>query len=183
MSDKMPEAEVSLLLAMSIASRNAVDGAISVAIDGAQIKTKETVHFNFAEFMQTRGWESGDGGGKWQGKYRSGSSASTIEVHSKAGVGDVVATLRDGSTLIVEAKKGTITDSKSSAEYPLLREALGQLLTIPKVPKGAILAVAVPHSRKFQELAERWRKAPLIKRLGILIITVSRDGGTSGLWR
>ena len=69
-------------------------------------------------------------------------------------------------------KKGPMNRSASLQEYPLIREALGQLLTVQEVSEHDILVVAVPHSRKFAELAQRWRKAPLIMRLGIRILTV-----------
>jgi len=92
-----------------------------------------------------------------------------------------VAKLRSGRTLRVECKKGSLERTKSSAEYPLLREAIGQLLTIEQVNDDDMLAVAVPESPKFQELATRWREAPLIKKLGIKILTVGQDGSVDGL--
>jgi hypothetical protein len=49
------------------------------------------------------------------------------------------------------------------------------------VRKHHVLAVAVPYSPKFEELARRWRDRPLIKRLGILIFTVGRDGDVDPL--
>jgi len=85
-----------------------------------------------------------------------------------------------GHTLRVECKKGPLVRSKSSQEYPLLREALGQLLTIAEVTERDLLAVAVPHSAKFQELAQRWRQAPLIKRFGIHVLTVDQTGNVFG---
>ena len=71
--------------------------------------------------------------------------------------------------------------SVSSQEYSLLREALGQLLTIKEVNETDILAVAVPSSPKFEELAARWRSAPLIERFRVRILTVSRNNDVTGL--
>lgn len=62
-----------------------------------------------------------------------------------------------------------------------MREALGQLLTLEAVPANAVLAVAVPHGERFVKLADRWRRAPLIARLGIHIVTVGVDGTVHGL--
>lgn len=62
-----------------------------------------------------------------------------------------------------------------------MREALGQLLTLEQVPENVVLAIAVPHGDRFIKLAERWRKAPLIVRCGILIVTVACDGSGHGL--
>ena len=175
----MPEAEVSLRLAIDLLTSKRASGTISVAIDGAQIKIGGNIHFALQEFMSMHGWQS-ETPDRWQATYRHNSIPGTIEVHSRPGVGDVFATLTDGSRFIAEAKKGPLTRSKSSAEYPLLREALGQLLTIEQLPENAALAVAVPHSQKFAELAERWRGAPLVKRAGIRILTVSQDWTVSG---
>ena len=89
--------------------------------------------------------------------------------------------LKSGPTLRVESKKGPLSPSKSSAEYPLLREALGQLLTIEEVTESDLLAVAVPESSKFRQLAERWRDAPLVRRLDLRFILVHRSGEVEGL--
>lgn len=91
-----------------------------------------------------------------------------------------MARLRSGIILRAECKKGPLSRSRSSQEYPLIREALGQLLTVEEVGEKDILAVAVPHTDRFAELASRWRKAPLLKRLGIRILTVSRTGTVEG---
>ena len=103
-----------------------------------------------------------------------------IRVHSRPGRGDVVARLRSGHTLRVECKKGPLAHTASSPEYPRMREALGQLLTIEEVGETDILAVAVPHSPKFDELAARWRVSPLVKRLGLRILTVDQKGNVFG---
>ncbi len=61
-----------------------------------------------------------------------------------------------------------------------MREAIGQLMTIEKVPDQALLAIAVPHTPKFESLATRWRKAPLIEQACIQILTVATDGEVHG---
>ncbi|MGJ0486950.1 MAG: hypothetical protein ACR65R_20785 [Methylomicrobium sp.] len=175
----MPEAEVSLRLAIDLLScRSAVD-RVSVAIDGAQVRTGETIHFDICHFLPGLGWESALDG-RWQAEYRHPLINGVIEIHSQSGKGDVVATLPGGILFVAEAKKGPLTRSKSSSEYSLLREALGQLLTIEELPENAALAVAVPHSEKFAELAGRWRQAPLVCRSGIRILTVAQVGSIFG---
>ena len=81
---------------------------------------------------------------------------------------------------MVESKKGTIGKCRSSSEYPLLREALGQLLTLEAPPENAVLAVAVPHGERFITLSARWREAPLVKRSGIRLLTVAQNGEVAG---
>jgi hypothetical protein len=179
MNASMPEAEVSLRLAFWLA-RHLTDKTISVAIDGAQIRTGSTVHFDIARFLALAHWTSAESTDSWRGAYRKSGVSSTLEVHSRPGTGDVVTELNSGPTLRAECKKGPLSRSKSSREYPLIREALGQLLTVSEVGPGDILAVAVPHSQKFVELAARWRHAPLVARFGIRILTVDRSGNVHG---
>jgi hypothetical protein len=57
----------------------------------------------------------------------------------------------------VELKKKPLQANKSSQEYPLIREALGQLLTVKEAADDDVLAIAVPSSSKFETLAAQWR--------------------------
>lgn len=178
---KMAEAEVSLRLAFWLASKGLTDGPIEVAIDGAQVKTGETLHFDLPAFLSAAGWEKATPTcGAWQATYRTSRHPVLVRIHSTSGCGDVITRLRTNQVLRVECKKGPLVASKSSQEYPLIREALGQLLTIAEVSDQDLLAVAVPSSPKFEALAERWRAAPLISRFGIRILTVSSTGSVGG---
>lgn len=179
MKDKMPEAEVSLRLAAWLISEGHVEGEVQIAIDGAQVKTLDVVHFPIARFLKKIGATPLELTEAWTGRYAYG--PCTLSIVSKSGVGDVVAKMVGGGRLRVESKKGTLTRSNSSSEYPLIREALGQLLTTEHVEPGDVMAVAVPHSDKFQELAARWRSAPLVAKAGLKILTVSTDGSVHGL--
>ena len=107
-------------------------------------------------------------------------TSACLVLHSRPGLGDVVALLNSGQMLRVECKKGPLGTARSSPEYPLLREALGQLVTVAEVRDDDILAAAVPQSQKSLALAASWRSAPLIKRLGIRILTVDRHGCVDG---
>ena len=176
----MPEAEVSLRLAMSLCERNLAAGRLSVAIDGAQVRTGKRVHFALAEFMTHKGWALETSAAEWRGVYLA-DSGHEIEIHSRPGQGDVIAELKSGKTLRAEAKKGPLTRSKSSQEYPLMREALGQLMTLEEIAPDDILAIAIPSSEKFESLARDWRSRPLIQSSGINIATVSREGTIRGL--
>jgi hypothetical protein len=176
----MPEAETSLRLAFFLLTQKLTD-RVEVAIDGAQVKTRDTVHFAIADFLQTAQCNCVMAALDWRGVYSHSASGGTILLHSRPGQGDVVATLRNGRTFRAESKKGPLGRSNSSEELPRLREALGQLLTIEVVGPNDLLAVAVPCSPKFAELAARWRAAPLVQRVGIQILTVARDGHVDGL--
>src|ERR1051326_5890767 len=60
--------------------------------------------------------------------------------------------MRNGQVLRVECKKGPLSLVSGSPEYPLLRSALGHLLTLEEVNKSDIIAVAVPRAARFREL-------------------------------
>lgn len=177
---RMSEAEVSLRLAIHLVSTGRVKSDVIVALDGAQIKNGSTKHFDVLSFLHVLGWQPERPSEHWQCKYINNTIAHAIVVHSQSGVGDVTAILSSGEPLIVESKKGALMNCKSSSEYPLLREALGQLLTIETVPNNAVLAVAVPDGERFRKLAARWRVAPLVNRVGIRILTVAQSGEVAG---
>ncbi|KFZ28383.1 hypothetical protein IDAT_08710 [Pseudidiomarina atlantica] len=179
--DKMPEAEVTLRLAISLIESDHVVGDIQAAIDGAQVKTGSTIHFPIVEFLNAHGWESTEQREQWQAKYSNKKYSASIIIHSSSGEGDLVADLKSGQRLRVESKKGPLKRSKSSQEYPLIREAIGQLITVEHAEESDVLAVAVPKSEKFDALAEQWRIRPLMKSTGLHIITVGRDNSISGL--
>lgn len=172
----MPEAEVSLRLAIFLIENELASSNVSVAIDGAQIRTGNIIHFDIDEFLRVNCIKKITSNLGWQGTYQLKSYNRFIEVHSRPGQGDVAATLISGDVLRVESKKGPLAKSKSSEEYRLLREALGQLLTIEEHASMDRLAVAIPNSPKFAELAKCWSNAPLIKQLRIDFILVGPDG-------
>lgn len=93
----------------------------------------------------------------------------------------MVTKLSTGNVLRVECKKGPLARNKSSQEYPLVREALGQLLTITEYNENDRLAVAVPYSAKFKELTSKWGKTPLIRKLQISFLLVGINGEVDGL--
>lgn len=179
--NKMPEPEVSLRLAFYLVSNRLSSSNVRVSIDGAHVRTKDTIHFPIIEFLKANGWSAAVGQSSFQGFYSHPAFGSKIEIDSIPGRGDLVATLMTGKKIRVESKKGPLVQSRNSAEYVRIHEALGQLLTVAETDENDLLAVAVPSSPKFEKLAGQWRAAPLIRKLGIAILTVSRDGQVSGL--
>lgn len=180
--DRMPEAEVSLRLALYLVRNHLVQGDVDVAIDGAQIKNLNAFHFPMDTFLLDERMKAETAtNASWQGRYTVDDLRPRINVHSSAGLGDVVARLNSGKLLRIESKKGTLQRSKSSSEYPLIREAIGQIMTMRIVENDHLLGIAVPHSDKFAELCARWADAPLIQRAGLVLLRVHRDGAVDGL--
>jgi hypothetical protein len=180
---KMPEAEVSLTIACRLLESDFCITNVRVAIDGAQIKTGKTIHFDIEKYLRENGFNKITTGKGWQGTYEKFGCKFKLIVHSNPGKGDVIASLRNGRTLRIESKKGPLMRSKSSEEYPLLREAIGHLMTVEEVGQNDILVVAVPDSKKFNELINRWKCAPLIKAMKIDFLTVRADGIVTDLER
>jgi hypothetical protein len=179
--DRMLEAEVALRLAVFILSLPGSGTMASVGIDGASIKVGDAVVFDIGRFMAGTGWEPIKepqvGGNAWTGVYRRGNK--TIRMHSRPGEGDVVATV-DGRRIVVECTKGPLVHKAGRAERSLLTTALGQALLFD-VSADNIVVAAVPDTPVFRRLAETWRSRPLVKRAGIRITLVARDGAVSGL--
>lgn len=177
----MTEAEVSLRVAFHLLLCGLAKSDVQVALDGAQVQTKDTIHFPLAAFLEEHHCTPVVPGAPWQGAYSLRGATFRLNIHSRPGRGDVVARLGSDRTLRVESKKGPLARGKSSQEYPLLREAIGTLMTFEEASPDDLLAVAVPDTPKFRELVNRWRRAPLVARLGIQLITVHRDGSVVGL--
>jgi hypothetical protein len=179
--DRMPEAEVALRLAEFILSLPGSGAMASVAIDGASIKVGDAVIFDIGRFMADTGWEQTKepqvGRNAWTGTYQRGDK--TIRVHSRPGEGNVVATV-NGRRIVAECKKGPLVRKPGSPEYPLLITALGEALLF-EVSADDIVVAAVPDTPVFRKLAETWRSRPLVRRAGIRIALVARDGAVSGL--
>lgn len=124
LSSRMPEAEVSLRLALFLIQEGLAHESevVKVAIDGAQIRTTQGIHFDVAQFFarsQFNGWAN-DAAEGWQGTYAHNDSANRIQIHSKSGCGDVVCKLATGVHFRAECKKGPLDKCSSSSQLPLL---------------------------------------------------------------
>jgi hypothetical protein len=186
---RMCEAEVSLRLAFCLVREKLVSenaNMVRVAIDAPQFKSGQLVVFDVPRFLYENHWQKTDSAPDWQGTYRPDGAATRLAIGHGFGYGDLVCRLKDGRHLCVQAERGPLTTRINSEERRLTLEVLGRLLILPRVltkKDGRLLAVAVPWSPKFKEFAYRWREAPLIKSLGIHILTVGRDGDVEGLSR
>jgi hypothetical protein len=176
----MAEAEVSLRLAFHLLRLQERKDTVSVAIDGAQIRVHGSQVFPIQWFPREHGWELVEQKGKnpWQGHYERG--VHQLRIHSRSGEGDVVTRVR-GKRVRAECKGGPLIKKRGSREYPRLRQALGQILTVGRVAAHDKLMVALPLSPKFRQLADQWRTAPLVEKCGIGIVLVGRDGTVVGL--
>lgn len=171
----MTEAEVILRLAMYCIEKGYTKESVTVSIDGAHVKTGNTVHFDIFAFLKDNGFQKLDTKSeRWQGEYSFVGSESHVIISSTPGIGDVNIKLIDGSVIYAECKKGK--NDKRGQEYPLMREAIGQLMTGCDFTEDVIPMVAVPYTEKSKELAERWSKLTQIRDLGIKFALIYTDG-------
>ena len=96
---------------------------------------------------------------------------------------DLIATLTTGQTLKAHVSRGLLASTRSPAEHKLLRGAIGRAITCESAEPGDVLAAVVPRSRRFRELAVRWRAAEGAVRCRLLILTVDRAGTVDGFPR
>lgn len=171
----MGEAEVILRLAIYYIKNNLTKEPVRVSIDGAHVKTGSKVHFDIFEFCNRNGLLKMDANlNRWQGEYELQGYESHIIISSEPGIGDVNIDLLDGSKIYAECKKGK--NGKRSQEYPLMREAIGQLMTGCGFGAKTVPMVVVPDTEKARELADRWSKLTQIKTTGIKFALISEDG-------
>ena len=171
----MQEAEVSLRIAIYHIVNGLTNQDVIVSLDGAHIKTKDVIHFDIWKFFEENHVMKMDGNSSdYKGIYQILGYNTKIIITSKPGIGDVNVILKDGTNLYIESKKGKA--NKSSQEYPLMREAIGQLMTGCELGNGIIPAVAVPYSKKSYDLANKWSKLPQMKKMGIKFYLVQENG-------
>jgi hypothetical protein len=89
-------------------------------------------------------------------------------------MGDVNIECKDGKKLYIESKKGK--NDKKGQEYPLMREAIGQLMTGCRMTENVVAIVAVPYSEKSYDLATKWVKFEQMQLVGIKFYLVKEDG-------
>ena len=170
----MTEPEVCLRIAMYYITMGHTEKPVYISLDGAQMKTKNTIHFDIFSFLTENGFKKLDHNvDRWQGEYEIPGHKSKIIICSKSGIGDVNIDLLSGKKLRIECKKGK--DNKSGQEYPLMREAVGQIMTSFELSDDIIPVVAVPFSDKSNALANEWSKYSQIKQLGIKFFLVKEN--------
>ncbi|MBE6913216.1 MAG: hypothetical protein E7473_11900 [Ruminococcaceae bacterium] len=171
----MKEAEVSIRVALYFIRNNITNENVRISIDGAHIKTNDTIHFDILNFLKENGCKKIDENDmRWQGSYEVMGYKSKMEISSQPGIGDVRIILPTGFILHIESKKGS--NKKGNTEYSLMREAIGQLMTTEYESEKIIPTVAVPYSPKSYELAKRWINYKKIQDTNIHFILVQENG-------
>jgi hypothetical protein len=159
---KKTEAEVIIGLAKYLINQKMIEGNVQISLDGMHKK----IYPDWANQIQDK----------------------NIIEKSSSGFGDVVATFNKQfsekfgkSNLFIECKKGSYSNSKTSLEYKLMREAIGQIATVEKYDPQTLYAIALPKSDRTIKLAEDWIKREGIKKLGLKILLIDDKDNVFGL--
>ena len=170
----MTEPEVCLRIVMYYIKQGLTQETVYISLDGAQMKTKDVIHFDIFGFLKDNGFQKLDNDvDRWQGEYKIIGHEPKIIICSKSGIGDVNIDILSGKKLRIECKKGKV--NKRGQEYPLMREAIGQIMTSFELTDDIIPVVAVPFSDKSNALANEWSKYSQIKQLGIKFFLVKEN--------
>lgn len=93
-----------------------------------------------------------------------------ITENTNSGFGDVIANFNKPfankigkSGLLIKCKKSSYSNSKTSQEYKLMSEAIGQIATVENYDSKTLYAIAVPKSLRTVKLTEEWLKREGIK--------------------
>lgn len=175
----MPESEVALRLALYLLELPCAEPTANVYLDTQHIESHGRKGFPVVEFLAGEGWTrlSGEGERSWQGSYVRNGKQIILATNSRRG--DVVATIAN-KTVRAECKKGRLSKTKGNPQNKLVHEAIGQLLTTENITDDDVLLVAIPKCTHNQNRVE-WGSRPLMKRIGIKIVLVGRDGTVDGL--
>ena len=180
----MPEAEVTLLLALALLREGDADSFAQIAIDGAHVRIKahkangqwiaERIIFDIAGFLKDHGCTPvGPLQDGWQENYTCGSSSFEIKARQGFDVEVNVA----GRPIKVECKGGPLEPIKVKSPNAIIATAVGQVICENSVGNDDELWVAVPDSAQFQRATERIIAVPVFCKSEIKIALVSREGG------
>jgi hypothetical protein len=181
-ANKMTQTEVSLRLARYLIAERMVASDVDVALTGYELTRQERPRFPVVRYLTERDFVRRSRSKDWRGDYKLNGAEHALHLHSQEDAGDVVATLVSGRRLVAHVSRGVLDATRSPAEHKLLRGALARTLTFA-AERSDVLAAAVPRSKRFRELAVRWRVAEGTIRAGILILTVDRLGVVDGFPR
>ena len=186
--------ELSLRLALYLLDKRLVSSDIHIALTGYELTRQCAPRFPVASYLADRGYAPRHQARiDWRTTYTrqhpptayptKKDAGFAIELSDNAGTPDLVATMTSGATLRAYVSRGLIVSTRSPAEHKLLRGAIGRAITCESAERGDILAAVVPRSKRFRELATRWRQTECALRARLLILTVDRAGHVDGLAR
>jgi len=180
---KMPEAEVTLRLALWLLDRSGPESYAEVAIDGAHVKIRpheqagrrieEQTVFDIRAFLQANGCTPKSLKDEWRGTYTRKdcnltiSSVNGFDVRGKLGEKNIRA----------ECKAGPLQSIKGISVRAILARAIGQVVTSEFASSADDeLWVAVPDTPAFESVGVKIVKGRLFAKTGIRLALVSEKG-------
>ncbi|HVT38388.1 MAG TPA: hypothetical protein VHE78_05065 [Gemmatimonadaceae bacterium] len=180
---RMTRSEVSLRLALFLLKERLVASEVTVALTGDEMSAKKhRPIFPVIDFLVRHQCEKENPENHgWCDRYAVSGAAHALVLCEKADEAPLVAKLSSGARLLVDVMGGPTDPTRSSREHTQLRTAIGRAITLDDVLKADVLAVAMPRSKRFRQLALQWRDAPRLVAAGLRLVWVDRAGNVEGL--
>ena len=180
---RMTRTEVSLRLALHLIQQHYVNSDVTVTLTGDEMKPRpHRPIFPVEEFLTKHGCQKqGATADDWPDRYSVDGHAHAIILRDKLDDAPLSATLASGGRLLVDVMGGPTYGTRSCREHTQLRTAIGRAITFDEVRRIDVVAVAMPRSKRFRELALLWRDAPRFVASGLRLICVDRAGNVDGL--
>jgi hypothetical protein len=181
-ADVMPEAEVSLRLALWLLNRAKQKSHAEIAIDGAHVRIKaheqagqgieERIVFDIRRFLAANRCHPQDLTDEWRGTYNF--EGHTLRIRSVPGFD--VHVKCDAKEIRAECKGGPLRPVKGRRISQRFADAIGQVIVAGSDSEIEELWVAVPYSTSFANVGARITKSPAFAKTGIKIALVSKTG-------
>ena len=177
----MPEAEVTLRLALWLLDRSVKGTHADVAIDGAHIRIRaheqagkrieERIVFDIRGFLSDNKCNPERLKDEWRGTYSYDRHGVTI----KSGMGFDVRVRCDGKEIKAECKGGPLQPTREQVKV-IFATAVLQVILCGSEGESEELWVAVPDSHVYEDVGRQILKSPIFSRTGIRIALVGKTG-------
>jgi len=165
----MPEAEVSLRLAIYLLSLDKAESRVAVSIDTQHVTSGGRQICDVAKLLTADGWTlaSPKFSCSWRGIWKR--QAKEIHISDNSGHCDVAITI-DGKNYRAESKGAP---KRPPQDKNQVQQAIGQLLVAENVSSDDVLLIALPSTLRNKE---NWQNRPLMLQNKIRMVFIYPDG-------
>ena len=175
-ASRMSRTEAALRFARFLITSRVVTGDVHVSLTGFELNRRKQPQFAVRRFLRERGCMPCGEVRDWRGRYTMKAVPFALVVTDDRSAADVVASIAHDRRLVTHVSRGCLESSRSSSEHRVLAALMGRALSHDGYAPGDVPAVVVPRSQAYRRLAAEWRELPLVRRSGLLILTIDRTG-------
>ena len=179
---RMSQTEVGLRLGRFLLESPIIDSNVVVPLSGYELTRTERPQFPVTRYLTERlGFAPKvNRPYKWRGHYSLPGVERRLVVTFDVHGGHVSARLTTGNRLIIFVSAGPTASRRGSSEHRMLHAAIGRAVVWEGARPTDHIAVCVPRSGGFRKAIAEFRRADLVQRLGLLLLTVDRHTGVVG---